>query len=90
MDSIVQEMVAALNNIEAEPFMGEMEKVIDEIGKSVKKKKERAAKVKIERKFKKRNGGWANGIRWERPLPPKKKGWGKLGKHIMRWKTIND
>ena len=53
MESIVQEMVTALNNINAEPFMGEMGKVIEEIGKSV-KKKQRVVKVKIGRKFTKK------------------------------------
>ena len=67
MEPSTQEMITDLNNINAEPFMGEMGKVIEEIGKSV-KKKERAAKVKIGRKFTKKDCGWGSArCRWERP-----------------------
>ena len=60
MELSTQEMITALNNINAEPFMGEMGKEIEEIGKSV-KKKERVVKVKIGRKFTKKLNSWEGG-----------------------------
>ena len=87
MESSVQEMVTALNNINAEPFMGEMGKVIEEIGKSV-KKKECVVKVKIGRKFTKKQDSWGSGgCRWERKVPVKQNHWTKKTdkRHHATW-----
>ena len=87
MELSTQEMITALNNINAKPFMGEMGKEIEEIGKSV-KKKERVVKVKIGRKFTKKQSSWGGGVcRWERKVPVKENPWTKKidKRHAKAW-----
>ena len=86
MELSTQEMITALNNINAKPFMGEMGKEIEEIGKSV-KKKDRVVKVKIGRKFTKKEDSWGSGgCRWERPVPVEENSWTKkIDKRHLRW-----